>query len=47
MIEDGGVVDGIECSKQSLVSDGRGEGRCCCVADEYEGGRGVGHVIGL
>ena len=47
VIEGGRVVDGIERSDESLVANRRGEGAWRRVSEEYEGGWGVGHVIGL
>ena len=47
VVEDGGVVDGVEGGDERLVREGRGEGGRCGVGDEEEGGWGVGHVVGF
>lgn len=47
MVEDGGVVDGVEGREEGLVGGDGCEGARGGVADEDEGGGGVGYVVGF
>ncbi len=47
VVEEGGVVDGVEGREEGLVGGGRGQGGGRGVEDEDEGEGGVGDVVGF
>ena len=45
MVQDGGMIYGVQCGEQSLEGNGRAERGWCGVADEVERDGGIEHVI--